>query len=139
MYFLIDTILDHSKAYGYYMSIFLGVIGLVCVFTNIQLLGKILLTIFVLHNIGAVGITADRTDYGHINPIKHLSSGDSLWCSAIQVNLPNKIGANQGSIFHWSRDHWLHHKFSDTDLDPHTIKRGFFFAHVGWLLLKKSP
>lgn len=48
------------------------------------------------------------------------------------------VGANQGSIFHWSRDHRLHHKFSDTDFDPHTIKRGFFFAHVGWLLEKKS-
>jgi stearoyl-CoA desaturase (delta-9 desaturase) len=48
-------------------------------------------------------------------------------------------GANEGSIFHWSRDHRLHHKFSDTSLDPHTIKRGFFFSHVGWLLVKKSP
>lgn len=48
-------------------------------------------------------------------------------------------GANQGSIYHWSRDHRLHHKFSDTDLDPHSVKKGFFFAHVGWLLKKKSP
>lgn len=48
-------------------------------------------------------------------------------------------GANQGSIFHWSRDHRLHHKFSDTDLDPHDISKGFFFAHVGWLLVNKSP
>lgn len=23
-------------------------------------------------------------------------------------------GANQGSIYHWARDHRLHHKFSDT-------------------------
>lgn len=37
-------------------------------------------------------------------------------------------GANQGSIYHWSRDHRLHHKFSDTDLDPHTINKGFFFC-----------
>lgn len=48
-------------------------------------------------------------------------------------------GANQGSIYHWSRDHRLHHKFSDTDLDPHTISKGWFFSHVGWLLVKKSP
>jgi stearoyl-CoA desaturase (delta-9 desaturase) len=47
-------------------------------------------------------------------------------------------GANQGSIFHWARDHRLHHKFSDTEYDPHTMARGFFFAHVGWLLEKKS-
>ena len=44
----------------------------------------------------------------------------------------------QGSIFAWSRDHRLHHKFSDTDLDPHDISKGFFHAHVGWLLKQKS-
>lgn len=46
--------------------------------------------------------------------------------------------ANQGSIFHWSRDHRVHHKFSETPSDPHDATRGFFYAHVGWLLLKKS-
>jgi stearoyl-CoA desaturase (delta-9 desaturase) len=23
-------------------------------------------------------------------------------------------------------------------LDPHTTKNGFFFSHIGWLLVKKS-
>jgi stearoyl-CoA desaturase (delta-9 desaturase) len=45
--------------------------------------------------------------------------------------------ANQGSIFHWSRDHRCHHKFSDTDADPHNATRGYFFSHMGWLLVKK--
>lgn len=47
--------------------------------------------------------------------------------------------ANQGTIFHWSRDHRVHHKYSETDADPHNAKRGFFFAHMGWLLVKKNP
>jgi len=46
--------------------------------------------------------------------------------------------ANQGSIFHWSRDHRVHHKFSETEADPYNANRGFFFAHVGWLLIKKN-
>lgn len=46
--------------------------------------------------------------------------------------------ANQGTIFHWSRDHRVHHKYSDTPADPHDSGRGFFFAHMGWLLLKKD-
>jgi len=46
--------------------------------------------------------------------------------------------ANQGSILHWSRDHRVHHKYSETPFDPHDATRGFFYAHVGWLLLKKS-
>ena len=47
--------------------------------------------------------------------------------------------ANEGSIFHWVRDHRVHHKFSETDADPHNATRGFFFAHCGWLLIKKHP
>lgn len=47
--------------------------------------------------------------------------------------------ANQGSIYHWSRDHRAHHKHSETDGDPHNATRGLFFAHVGWLLVKKHP
>ncbi|DAZ94352.1 TPA: hypothetical protein N0F65_000916 [Lagenidium giganteum] len=47
--------------------------------------------------------------------------------------------ANQGTIFHWVRDHRVHHKYSDTQADPHNSGRGFFFAHMGWLLVKKDP
>jgi len=47
--------------------------------------------------------------------------------------------ANQGSIYHWSRDHRVHHKYSETEADPHNATRGFFFAHMGWLFLKKDP
>ena len=47
--------------------------------------------------------------------------------------------SNQGSIYHWVRDHRVHHKHSDTELDPHNINKGFFFSHIGWLLTNKSP
>ena len=29
--------------------------------------------------------------------------------------------ANQGSIYHWVRDHRTHHKYSETDADPHNV------------------
>jgi len=47
--------------------------------------------------------------------------------------------ANQGSIYHWARDHRVHHKYSETKSDPHNALRGFFFSHMGWLFLKKDP
>lgn len=50
--------------------------------------------------------------------------------------LMNSI-ANQGSIYHWARDHRVHHKYSETSADPHNATRGFFFAHIGWLYVKK--
>jgi stearoyl-CoA desaturase (delta-9 desaturase) len=47
--------------------------------------------------------------------------------------------AGQNSIYTWCRDHRVHHKYSETDADPHNIKRGFFFAHMGWLCCRKHP
>jgi stearoyl-CoA desaturase (Delta-9 desaturase) len=47
--------------------------------------------------------------------------------------------AFQDCIIHWARDHRVHHKYSDTDADPHNSTRGFFFSHVGWLMCKKHP
>lgn len=45
--------------------------------------------------------------------------------------------AFQNDIIEWSRDHRAHHKFSETNADPHNAKRGFFFAHCGWLMCRK--
>nr|AGT39213.1 fatty acid desaturase [Ditylenchus destructor] len=45
----------------------------------------------------------------------------------------------QNDIIEWSRDHRCHHKWTDTDADPHNVNRGFFFSHMGWLLTKKHP
>lgn len=46
--------------------------------------------------------------------------------------------ANQGTIVHWAREHRVHHLYSDTEKDPYNARRGFFFSHVGWVLLQKS-
>lgn len=45
----------------------------------------------------------------------------------------------QNSVIEWVRDHRVHHKFSDTNADPHNATRGFFFSHMGWLMSKKHP
>jgi len=47
--------------------------------------------------------------------------------------------AFQNDIIEWSRDHRCHHKWTDTDADPHNVNRGFFFSHMGWLMTKKHP
>ncbi|XP_034836868.2 acyl-CoA Delta(11) desaturase-like [Maniola hyperantus] len=43
------------------------------------------------------------------------------------------------TIIHFARDHRLHHRYSDTDADPHNATRGFFYSHIGWLMVKKHP
>ncbi|CAI5714158.1 hypothetical protein KXD40_007950 [Peronospora effusa] len=45
--------------------------------------------------------------------------------------------AFEGTIFEWSRDHRVHHKGSDTTADPHNSKRGLFFSHMGWVMVRK--
>jgi len=47
--------------------------------------------------------------------------------------------AGENSIYVWTRDHRTHHKCSETVGDPHNANRGFFFAHMGWLLVRKHP
>nr|ABX71627.1 acyl-CoA-delta9-desaturase [Lampronia capitella] len=47
--------------------------------------------------------------------------------------------AFQDSAIDWARDHRMHHKYSETDADPHNATRGFFFSHIGWLLCRKHP
>uniref|UniRef100_A0A1B6G1D1 Fatty acid desaturase domain-containing protein n=1 Tax=Cuerna arida TaxID=1464854 RepID=A0A1B6G1D1_9HEMI len=47
--------------------------------------------------------------------------------------------AGQRHVYAWALDHRIHHKFSETDSDPHDARRGFWFSHVGWLVLTPHP
>jgi stearoyl-CoA desaturase (delta-9 desaturase) len=91
-----------------------------------------LLLAFVLWPISGLGITAGahrlwaHRSYSASLPVRFFL----MLCASI---------ANQGSIYHWCRDHRVHHKNSETEGDPHNATRGFFFAHMGWLLVKKHP
>uniref|UniRef100_A0A915I517 Fatty acid desaturase domain-containing protein n=1 Tax=Romanomermis culicivorax TaxID=13658 RepID=A0A915I517_ROMCU len=38
----------------------------------------------------------------------------------------------------WATTHRTHHRYSDTDQDPHDSRRGFFYSHVGWLLIREN-
>ncbi|CAH1405199.1 unnamed protein product [Nezara viridula] len=47
--------------------------------------------------------------------------------------------ASQDCMWMWIRDHRLHCENHKTDADPFNSKRGFFFSHMGWLMMKKHP
>jgi stearoyl-CoA desaturase (delta-9 desaturase) len=42
-------------------------------------------------------------------------------------------------VHEWARDHRVHHKYTETDGDPYNARRGVFFSHYGWILMKKLP
>jgi len=81
---------------------------------------------------GGVGIT------GGAHRLWAHRSYSAHWTVRLLLMLCNSM-ASQGTIYHWSRDHRLHHKFSETSKDPHNATRGFFYSHIGWLLVKKDP
>jgi len=47
-------------------------------------------------------------------------------------------GAFENSVLMWASEHRRHHKHVDHDEDPYCISKGFFYAHIGWLLFKLS-
>ena len=47
--------------------------------------------------------------------------------------------AFENSALMWASEHRRHHKHVDHDDDPYDISKGFFWAHVGWLMFKLTP
>jgi stearoyl-CoA desaturase (Delta-9 desaturase) len=48
-------------------------------------------------------------------------------------------GAFENSVLMWASEHRRHHKHVDHDDDPYCISKGFFHAHIGWLIFKLNP
>ncbi|XP_015787086.1 acyl-CoA desaturase 1 [Tetranychus urticae] len=90
---------------------------------------------------------AFATLVGHMSALGVTAGAHRLWSHrAYKAKLPLRIflaalqtTAGQNNIFEWCRDHRVHHKFCETDADPYNANRGFFFAHMGWLCVKKHP
>lgn len=53
--------------------------------------------------------------------------------------LATGAGAVQNSALVWSTDHRVHHREVDTDNDPYSINKGFWFAHFLWMFKKPDP
>jgi stearoyl-CoA desaturase (delta-9 desaturase) len=45
--------------------------------------------------------------------------------------------AFEQSALTWASTHRDHHRHADTALDPYGIDKGFFYAHIGWMLFWK--
>jgi len=44
--------------------------------------------------------------------------------------------ACEGGPIQWVGLHRIHHKFSDHDGDPHDSNKGFWWSHMGWMLVQ---
>lgn len=53
--------------------------------------------------------------------------------------LTTGAGAVQNSALVWAKDHRVHHREVDTDNDPYSINKGFWYAHILWMFEKMPP
>jgi stearoyl-CoA desaturase (delta-9 desaturase) len=47
--------------------------------------------------------------------------------------------AFENSVLSWAADHRVHHSHVDRERDPYNIQKGFWWAHVGWILFQGEP
>ena len=47
-------------------------------------------------------------------------------------------GAFQNSILEWCSDHRNHHKSTDTENDPYSASKGFWYSHMGWVMIEEE-
>lgn len=70
-----------------------------------------------------------------------------LWShTSYKATLPLKVylaacgaGAVQGSIRWWSMKHRAHHRYTDTEKDPYSVRKGLIYSHLGWMVFKQNP
>lgn len=80
---------------------------------------------------GMLGITAGA------HRLWSHKSFEAAWPVRLLFLMGNSA-AHQGSVYHWVRDHRMHHRHTDSELDPHSIQYGFWYSHIGWLFFQKN-
>lgn len=85
-----------------------------------------ILNFFLMYSFTGIAITAGYHRY---------FSHKTYECNKIIQFLYAAFGAAalENTILAWSADHRTHHQFVDSKKDPYNIKKGFFWAHMGWI------
>jgi stearoyl-CoA desaturase (Delta-9 desaturase) len=86
---------------------------------------------------GLLAVTGFSITLGYHRLYSHL---------AFRASLPVRFlvllfgaAAFENSALMWASEHRRHHKHVDHEEDPYDITKGFFHAHIGWLLFKLLP
>jgi len=125
--------LEACKMVNWPTAVFLfstPVIGIYGLFTT-PLQFNTLILFLITYNLFGIGITM-----GYHRYFSHRSF-DASYPVHVALMIMG-TGAFQGSVLWWSRDHRAHHRYSDTEKDPYGVDKGFFWAHIGWLLMKQD-
>jgi fatty-acid desaturase len=91
----------------------------------------VLVCIASIYLVGMLGIIV-----GFHRLLTHRSFSCPLWVERMLAILGCCCG--QDSPTYWVAVHRRHHHHTDDELDPHSPRRGFFWGHVGWLVLQRD-
>ncbi|KEY73475.1 hypothetical protein S7711_07499 [Stachybotrys chartarum IBT 7711] len=122
---------EHMNWFNITLGLLVPLLGLVSTF-YVPLMTKTgLFAVFYYFNTG-LGITA-----GYHRLWSHRSYQASfvlrLYLAAFGA------GSVQGSARWWSREHRVHHRYTDTEKDPYSVRKGLMYSHMGWILTKQNP
>lgn len=53
--------------------------------------------------------------------------------------LVNGASGGVGNAKWWSCAHRAHHRYCDTERDPHNSRKGLIYSHMGWMVLRHHP
>jgi stearoyl-CoA desaturase (Delta-9 desaturase) len=84
-----------------------------------------------------VSVTAVSITLGYHRLFSHMSF-QAKWPIRLLVLIFGSA-AFENSVLMWASEHRRHHKHVDHEEDPYDISKGFFHAHIGWLLFKLLP
>lgn len=117
-------ILDKFTGFGSYYF-FLGgpLIGLFFIHYTY----KLFIFWFVCHYIMVIGVNIAYHRY---------FSHRSFYANRIMqffIALWGAASLQRGPLW-WASSHRMHHRFCETDNDPHTPNKGFYYSHFGWTM-----
>lgn len=84
----------------------------------------------------ACWLTSLSITAGYHRHFSHKSYEASQWVRFLYLIFG--AAALQGSALKWSTDHRRHHRHVDSEKDPYSIQRGFWYAHIGWVFLREN-
>ena len=102
-------------------------IALLALFPSNFSWGAVGVTFFFYWLTAGIGITL-----GFHRLVSHRSFETPKWLEYILVFCGTL--ACQGGPMDWVGLHRMHHKYSDTEPDPHDSNQGFWWSHMGWML-----
>ena len=121
---------------------FVGLIGGIILLWGRGFGGVQLATFLGMYLVTTLGVTV-----GYHRLFTHRSF-DTIWPIKLILGVVGSM-AVEGPLLKWVATHRLHHSHSDMDGDPHSphqsgsgvlaTLRGFWHAHVGWMLAAESP